>query len=144
LTLNKLSYHPKIELKLRQLDIQERMSSDGTGLTHRSITGKTVADEQLPTHTMKWSVPQLISKEDQAKIVFDKEEEKAAACSLRNISKKEIKRRYVISKVGFIISALLASVFILNDDKVPRTARLLMLPSLSVFIGFSLSAKTGI
>jgi hypothetical protein len=111
--------------------------------THRSIVGKVVADDAMPTHTMEWARPVPISDEVRAE-GFDKKAEEGAACSLRNISKKETKRRQRISNVGLLLSIIGTTFFIAKDKEIPRFSRLVMSAPFGLWIGFLLSAKAGI
>ena len=116
---------------------------DAAASTHRSIVGKVVADDQPPTHTMAWGRPTPISEEVKAQ-GFDKKEEEGAACSIRNISKKETARRYRISQFGLVMSILGCGFFVAKDKEIPRYYRLVMNIPFGLWIGLFLSAKAGI
>ena len=113
------------------------------GDRHLSITGKMVQDDQLPTHTMSYARPVPLTKEQQA-LGFDKAEEEVAACSIRNISKKETKRREKISNVGLMLTIVSGAFFIIKDKEIPRYFRFAMSGPIGLWIGFYLSAKAGI
>ena len=110
---------------------------------HRSITGKVVDDDAAPTHTMSFSRPVKLTPEEAA-LGFDKKEEEVAACSLRNISKKEVAKRQKISNVGLMVSLGMVAFFIAKDNDFPRYYRVAVTPAFGVWIGYLLSAKAGI
>jgi hypothetical protein len=118
------------------------MSSQDDG-AYRSITGKKVHEGAAPTHVMLNSVPVPIAPEVAA-LGFDKVEEEAAVCDLRNISRKEVKNRQRISNIGGLVSLLGVIFFIINDSKFPRYFRLVMNAPFGVWIGYLLSAQAGI
>jgi hypothetical protein len=110
---------------------------------HRSIVGKVVDDDKAPTHYMSYGKPvplpaELIGQE------FDKKEEEVAACSLRNISKKETRKRHRISNFGLLATIVMGAAFIWKDAEIPRYYRLAMNAPIALWIGFYLSAKAGI
>jgi len=111
--------------------------------THYSILGKVVKDDAAPTHTMSFSRPVPLSAED-AGLGFDKKQEEVAACSLRNISKKESAQRQKISNVGLALSVLGVAFFVMKGRDLPRYYRLVMSAPFGIWIGYLLSAKAGI
>jgi len=110
---------------------------------YRSITGKLVEEGKAPTHTMEFSRPVRIMPEQMA-LGFDKKEEEAAVCSLRNISKKEKRNRQKISNFGLLLSILGIAVFVTKDNEIPRFYRFAMSGPFGIWIGYLLSAKAGI
>jgi hypothetical protein len=118
-------------------------SSEPAKGSYRSIVGKQVEYDQTPTHIMVYGRPVPLSEEAKAQ-GFDKKEEEGAACSLRNISKKETKRRQRLSNIGLVLSILGAGIFIAKDKDLPRYSRSAMMAPFGLWIGFLLSAKAGI
>jgi len=111
--------------------------------THLSIVGKVVKDDAAPTHTMSFSRPVKLTPEESA-MGFDKKEEEVAACSLRNISKKETRQRQKISNFGLLLSIVGVAFFVAKDKEIPRYYRLTMNAPFGLWIGYLLSAKAGI
>ena len=98
---------------------------------------------KAPKYTMTNSRPVPITEETLA-LGFDKQEEEAATCSLRNISKAESARRYKISETGRAMAVLMALGFVLAGDRVPWYYRVLVNIPIGVWIGYHDSAKNGI
>lgn len=119
------------------------MTEAGPDGAYRSITGKLAQVDALPTHTMEYSRPVRIAPEVAA-LGFDKKEEEAAVCDLRNISRKETKNRQRISNVAGLVSLFGVAIFVANDNKVPRLTRSLMAGPFGIWFGYLLSAQAGI
>lgn len=102
-----------------------------------------VTDDAAPTHTMSFSVPVPIDPAVAA-LGPDKQEEEKAVCDLRNISRKEIKKRQKISNYGLALSVIGTAFFIAKDNEISRYFRLSMMLPYSIWLGYLISAQTGI